>query len=80
MISGKQAYGKDRNRGARVSYGEIERAARDIMAKGGRPTAQGVYKSLGRGSPNHISREMQKFWKNQSALNGGDPLALTRRS
>jgi chromosome segregation ATPase len=22
--------------------------------------------------------EMQKFWKNQSALNGGDPLALTR--
>ena len=32
----------------------------------------------GRGSPNHISAEMQKFWKNQSALNGGDPLALTR--
>ncbi len=78
MISGKRAYGEGRNRGATVSYGEIERAARDIMAKGGRPTVEGVYKALGRGSPNHISVEMRKFWKNQSALNGGDPLALTR--
>jgi hypothetical protein len=78
MLSGKRAYGEGRNRGATVSYGEIERAARDIMAKGGRPTVEGVYKTLGRGSPNHISIEMQKFWKNQSALNGGDPLALTR--
>ena len=48
------------------------------MANGGRPTVEGVHKALGRGSPNHISVEMQKFWKNQSALNGGDPLALTR--
>ncbi len=78
MISGKRAYGEGRNRGATVSYGEIERAAREIMANGGRPTVEGVYKVLGRGSPNHISAEMQKFWKNQSALNGGDPLALTR--
>jgi hypothetical protein len=78
MISGKRAYGEGRNRGATVSYGEIERAARDIMASGGRPTVEGVYKALGRGSPNHISSAMQTFWKNQSALNGGDPLALTR--
>jgi hypothetical protein len=48
------------------------------MANGGRPTVEGVYKALGRGSPNHISTAMQTFWKNQSALNGGDPLALTR--
>jgi hypothetical protein len=78
MIPAKRAYGEGRNRGATVSYGEIERAARDIMANGGRPTVEGVHKALGRGSPNHISVEMQKFWKNQSALNGGDPLALTR--
>jgi hypothetical protein len=78
MISGKRAYGEGRHRGARVSYGEIERAARDIMANGGRPTVEGVHKALGRGSPNHIAMQMQKFWKNQSALNGGDPLALTR--
>jgi hypothetical protein len=78
MISGKRVYGEGRNRGATVSYGEIERAARNIMANGGRPTVEGVYKALGRGSPNHISTAMQTFWKNQSALNGGDPLALTR--
>jgi hypothetical protein len=78
MISGKRAYGEGRHRGARVSYGEIERAARDIMANGGRPTVEGVHKALGRGSSNHIAMQMQKFWKNQSALNGGDPLALTR--
>jgi Plasmid replication region DNA-binding N-term len=78
MISEKRAYGEGRNRGPTVSYREIERAARDIMANGGRPTVEGVHKALGRGSPNHISIEMQKFWKNQSALNGGDPLALTR--
>ena len=78
MLPGKRAYGEGRHRGATVSYGEIERAARDIMANGGRPTVEGVHKALGRGSPNHISMEMQKFWKNQSALNGGDPLALTR--
>jgi hypothetical protein len=78
MILAKRAYGEGRHRSATVSYGEIERAARDIMANGGRPTVEGVHKALGRGSPNHISVEMQKFWKNQSALNGGDPLALTR--
>jgi hypothetical protein len=71
-------YGTGRHRGATVSYAEIERAARDLMANGGRPTVEGVHQALGRGSPNHISVEMQKFWKNQSALNGGDPLALTR--
>lgn len=68
-------YGEGRNRGASVSYGEIERAARH---HGGRPTVEGVHKALWRGSPNHISVEMQKFWRNQSALNGGDPLAITR--
>jgi len=78
MLSAKRAYGEGRHRGATVSYGEIERAARDIMAGGGRPTVEGVYKALGRGSPNHISTAMQTFWKNQSALNGGEPLALTR--
>jgi Plasmid replication region DNA-binding N-term len=37
-----------------------------------------VRKTLGRGSPNHIATCMQKFWKNQAALNAGDPIALTR--
>jgi phosphoenolpyruvate synthase/pyruvate phosphate dikinase len=29
-------------------------------------------------TPNHIATCMQRFWKNQAALNAGDPVALTR--
>src|SRR5450631_1227939 len=72
------AYGTTRDRGATVSYAEIERAARSLMAGGERPTVFAVRKTLGRGSPNHIGASMQKFWKNQAALNAGDPIALTR--
>ncbi len=72
------AYGEGRERGPTVSYHEIERAARALMLDGERPTVQAVRKALGRGSPNHIATSMQKFWKNQAALNTGDPIALTR--
>jgi len=72
------AYGEGRDRGPNVSYDEIERAARGLMADGERPTVQGVRSKLGRGSPNHIATCMQTFWKNQAALNAGDPIALTR--
>ena len=61
-----------------MSYEEIERAARALMVDGERPTVQAVLKRLGRGSPNHIAVSMQKFWKNQTAMNAGDPIALTR--
>jgi Plasmid replication region DNA-binding N-term len=37
-----------------------------------------VLKALGRGSPNHVTACMQRFLKDQSALNTGDPVALTR--
>jgi hypothetical protein len=72
------AYGTTRDRGPTVSYAEIERAARGLMAAGERPTVEGVRKALDRGSPNHIATCMQRFWKNQAALNQGDPVALTR--
>ena len=71
-------YGVTRERGPTVSYGEIERAARALMAKGERPTVESVRKALGRGSPNHLTEAMQRFWKDQAALNAGDPVALTR--
>jgi chromosome segregation ATPase len=74
----KKAYGATRERGASLSYEEIERTARALMVKGERPTVDGVRKALDRGSPNHIATCMQKFWKNQAALNTGDPIALTR--
>jgi hypothetical protein len=72
------AYGTTRKRGATVSYVEVERAGRSLMAAGERPTVEAVRKTLGRGSPNHIATCMQKFWRNQAALNAGDPIALTR--
>jgi hypothetical protein len=78
MTETPTAYGTTRDRGATVSYAEIERAARSLMAAGERPTVEAVRKTLGRGSPNHIATCMQTFWKNQAALNAGDPIALTR--
>jgi hypothetical protein len=70
-------YGATRQRGPTVSYEEIERAARDLLAKGERPTVDGVRAALGRGSPNHIATCMQQFWKNQAAMTTGNPVALT---
>jgi hypothetical protein len=72
------AYGSIRERGATVSYADVERTARALMALGERPTVNAVLKTLGRGSPNHVTGCMQRFWKDQSALNSGDPVALSR--
>lgn len=78
MKATDSAYGSTRERGPTVSYGEIERAARQQMAQGERPSVDGVRKLLGRGSPNHIAASMHRFWKDQAALNAGDPVALSR--
>jgi Plasmid replication region DNA-binding N-term len=78
MNESKSSYGTTRERGPTVSYAEIERAARAVMAGGQRPTTKAVLEHLGRGSPNHIAECMQRFWKDQAALNAGDPLALSR--
>jgi hypothetical protein len=72
-----KSYGATRQRGPTVSYEEIERTARELMAKGERPTVDGVRAALGRGSPNHIATCMHRFWKNQAAISTGNPLALT---
>jgi hypothetical protein len=78
MNEPKPSYGTTRERGPTVSYAEIERAARAVMTAGQRPTTKAVLEHLGRGSPNHIAESMQRFWKDQAALNAGDPLALSR--
>jgi chromosome segregation ATPase len=70
-------YGATRSRAANVSFAEIENAARRLMADGIHPTVAGVLKALKRGSTSTIADAMRRFWKNQAALNRGDPVALT---
>ncbi len=48
------------------------------MAAGEYPSVHAVRAQLGRGSTTTISDAMRRFWKDQSALNAGNPVALSR--
>src|SRR5450755_1903950 len=48
------------------------------MVAGGYPSVGAVRKELKRGSTTTISEAMRRFWKDQAALNAGNPVALTR--
>src|ERR1700722_11321910 len=71
-------YGTSRERAASVSFADIEAAARHLMAAGGYPSVAAVRKELKRGSTTTIAEAMRRFWKDQAALNAGNPVALTR--
>jgi Plasmid replication region DNA-binding N-term len=47
------------------------------MLTGEYPSVAAVRTKLQRGSVTTISEAMRRFWKNQAALNAGDPIALT---
>jgi Plasmid replication region DNA-binding N-term len=72
------SYGTSRERVASVSFAEIETAARKLMALGDYPSVHAVRLELKRGSTTTISDAMRRFWKDQAALNAGNPVALTR--
>jgi Plasmid replication region DNA-binding N-term len=72
------SYGTSRDRAASVSFAEIETAARKLMAAGEYPSVHAVRTELKRGSTTTISDAMRRFWKDQAALNTGNPVALTR--
>jgi hypothetical protein len=72
------SYGTSRERAASVSFAEIETAARKLMALGDYPSVHAVRLELKRGSTTTISDAMRRFWKDQAALNAGNPVALTR--
>lgn len=79
MVNSPSAsYGTTRERAASVSFAEIENSARKLMAVGEYPSVAAVRSALKRGSATTISEAMRRFWKNQSALNAGNPVALTR--
>jgi hypothetical protein len=72
------AYGSTRERGANVSYADVERAALDILATGRRPAVETVREALGRGSPATIATCLKRFWRDLGIRASGDPAALTR--
>ena len=78
MNSPISSYGTSRERAASVSFAEIETAARKIMAAGEYPSVHAVRVALRRGSTTTIADAMRRFWKDQAALNAGNPVALTR--
>ena len=72
------AYGSTRERGANVSYADVERAALDILATGRRPSVETVREALERGSPATIATCLKRFWRDLGIRAQGDPAALTR--
>src|ERR1035441_41114 len=72
------AYGSTRERGANVSYADVERAALDILATGRRPSVQTGRETLGRGPPATIATCLKRFWRDLGVRAQGDPAALTR--
>ena len=72
------AYGSTRERGANVSYSDVERAALDILATERRPSVETVRELLGRGSPATIATCLKRFWRDLGIRAQGDPAALTR--
>jgi Plasmid replication region DNA-binding N-term len=72
------SYGTARDRAASVSFADIEAAARQLMLAGSYPSVGAVHRALKRGSTTTISEAMRRFWKDQAALNAGNPVALTR--
>jgi Plasmid replication region DNA-binding N-term len=72
-------FGEKRERGATVSYLEIEAAAIDMLLGGQKPSIQSVRKALGdRGSPLTILSGLKRFWRDLGVKAKGDPAALTR--
>jgi hypothetical protein len=72
------SYGATRERGANVSYADVERASLDILATGRRPAVETVREALGRGSPATIATCLKRFWQDLGIRAQGDPAALTR--
>lgn len=71
-------YGTTRERAASISFADIETAARQLMLAGAYPSVGAVHRALKRGSTTTIAEAMRRFWKDQAALNAGNPVALTR--
>jgi hypothetical protein len=73
-----EAYGATRERGANVSYADVERAALHILATERRPAVETVREALGLGSRATIATCLKRFWRDLGIRAQGDRAALTR--
>ena len=80
MAAATSNYGTTRERTASVSFTDIEAAARQLMTAGGYPSVAAVRTVLKRGSTTTIAEAMRRFWKDQAALNVGNPVAQIGRA
>ena len=73
--SGSPIRRENRNRRPDVGYGDIERAAIQLLREGSRPTVEGI-KAVCGGSPHTILRALPRIWARLGQMLAGDATAL----
>src|SRR5580692_2176854 len=72
------SYGTTRQKRSDVTYGQIERAATEILKTGVRPTVEGLRTALGGGSPRTILDGLNRYWRDLGNQVAGTPDTLRR--
>jgi Plasmid replication region DNA-binding N-term len=72
------SYGTTRRKRSDVTYGQIERAATEILKTGVRPTVGGLRKALGGGSPRTLLDGLNRYWRDLGNQVAGTPDTLRR--
>jgi hypothetical protein len=71
-------YGRARSKRTDVTYGQIERAATEILKTGVRPTVQALRSALGGGSPRTLLDGLNRYWRDLGNQISGSPDTLRR--
>jgi hypothetical protein len=72
------SYGTTRQKRSDVTYGQLERAATEILKTGVRPTVEGLRKVLGGGSPRTLLDGLNRYWRDLGNQVAGSPDTLRR--
>src|SRR5580692_12781172 len=72
------SYGTTRQKRSDVTYGQIERAATEILKTGVRPTVEGLRSALGGGSPRTLLDGLNRYWRDLGNQVAGSPDTLRR--
>jgi Plasmid replication region DNA-binding N-term len=71
-------YGRTRSKRPEVTYGQIERAATEILKTGVRPTVLALRSALGGGSPRTLLDGLNRYWRDLGNQISGSPDTLRR--